>query len=111
MKRPVFRVLLFTFPGAKGVDTISPLAAAVAWVPMGLVEVLEFCHFDGINGTLAAFVAILATTAILGLVQVVGGEQSVDDGNVLVGVEAGYAVSNALADVVEVGRFAADDAA
>ena len=43
------------------------------------------------------------------LLQVVGGEQTVDDGNLTLGVEACDAVGDSLADVVEVRRLAFDD--
>ena len=72
---------------------------------------LEFCHFDGDDGALITLVAVLATCTIAGLLEVVGGEEAEDDGDVARGVETGDTLCDALTDVVEVGRLAADDAA
>ena len=72
---------------------------------------LELSHFDGVDGTFVALVAQPASTTVLGLFEIVGGEQAVDDGNGAGGVEMGYALGDALTDVVEMGCLAADDAA
>ncbi len=72
---------------------------------------LEFRHFNRHYGTFVALVSESSAGAFLRLLQGVGGEQAVDDGNLALGVEAGDAVGDTLADVVEMGRFATDDAA
>ena len=74
-------------------------------------ESLEFCHFDGINGAFVAFVAQFATAAVFGLLEVFGGEKSVDDGNLAGRIQAGNACGYSLTDVVEMGSLATDDTA
>ena len=70
---------------------------------------LEFRHLDGIYGTLVPLVPEPSTTAVLCLLQVVCGEKTIDDGDVLCGVEVCNAVCDTLADVVEMRGFAPDD--
>ena len=63
---------------------------------------LELRHLDSIDSAFVALVAILATAAVECLLQVVGGEQAVDDRYLACGVEACDACRYALTDVVEV---------
>ena len=75
------------------------------------LKALEFCHLYGVYGAFVALVAEPSAATVFGLLQVVSGEQTVDYGDFALGVELGNAVGDALADVVEVRCFAADDAA
>ena len=52
-----------------------------------------------------------AASPVLGLLQVVGGQEAIDYWYAAGGVETGYALGDALADVVEVGCLATDDGA
>ena len=72
---------------------------------------LEFRHLYGVYGAFVALVAEPSSAAVLCLLQVVGCQQTVDYGDFALCVELGYAVCHALADVVEVRSFAADNAA
>ena len=67
---------------------------------------LEFCHFDSVDSALVTLVAQLAAAAILRLLEVVGGEKSVDDRDFLCGIEARNTVGDTLADIVEVRSLA-----
>ena len=71
----------------------------------------ELRHFDGYDGTLVALVAEASTGTVAGLLEGVGGEQAVDDGDVAGDVEAGDASGDTLTDIVEMGCLATDDAA
>ena len=68
-------------------------------------------HLDGAPGALAALVAKIAAGAVDGLLLVVDGEDTEDDGDVAVGVEGRHALRDTLADIVKVGRVAAYHAA
>ena len=70
----------------------------------------EAHHGDSCLGGFDAFVAEGADGAVEGLLLVVDGEDAEDYGDVAVGVERGNALSDRLADVVEVGRVAANHA-
>ena len=72
---------------------------------------LEFCHLDGDDGALITLVAETASRTILGLLHVLCGQQTEDNGNVVRRVESGNALGDSLTDVVEMGSLAADDAA
>ena len=72
--------------------------------------ILELSHFDGVNCALVPLVSEPSATAVLCLLQVVRGEQPVDDGDVLCGVEMRNAVGDPLADIVEVRCLSPDDA-
>lgn len=74
------------------------------------LKALEFRHLYGIYGAFISLVAEASAATVFGLLQVVGGEQAVDYGYFALGVELGNAVCHALANVVEVRSFAADDA-
>ena len=65
-------------------------------------SLLELRHLDSVDSALVTLVAQLATAAVLGLLQVVGGEETIDNRNLLCGVEACDAIGNTLADVIEV---------
>ena len=71
---------------------------------------LELRHLYGVNGAFVAFVAILAAATVESLLAVVSGEQAVDDGYLTCGVETSDAVSNTLADIVEVRSLTANHA-
>ena len=71
---------------------------------------LELRHLDSIDSAFIALVAVLATAAVERLLQVVGGEQAVDDRYLACGVETSDAVSNTLADIVEVRSLTANHA-
>ena len=71
---------------------------------------LEFCHLDGHYRTLITLVAQAASTTILSLLQIVGGEQAIDYWDVTSGVEASNTIGHPLADIVEVGSLATNDA-
>ena len=68
---------------------------------------LELRHLDSVDSALIALVAVLATAAVERLLQVVGGEQAVDDRYLACCVEACDACRYALTDVVEVRSLAA----
>ena len=46
-------------------------------------SLLEFRHLDSVDSALVTLVAQLATAAVLGLLQVVGGEETIDNRNLL----------------------------
>lgn len=71
----------------------------------------EIYHFYRSEGKFLSFIAYAAACAGLCLFHRVDGEQAVDDGDLALGVEGGETLCGALADVVEVGRIAADYAA
>ena len=71
---------------------------------------LELRHLYGVNGAFVALVAILAAATVESLLAVVGGEQAVDDRYLACGVETSDAVSNTLADIVEVRSLTANHA-
>ena len=52
---------------------------------------LELRHFNGNDGTFVALVAQPSAGTVLGLLQVVGGEQAVDNGYAAGGIETGNA--------------------
>ena len=68
-------------------------------------------HFYRCQGKFLPFVAYATARAGLCLFHRVDGEQAVDDGDLALGVEGGETLCGALADVVEVGRIAANYAA
>lgn len=72
---------------------------------------LELSHFDGIDSTFIAFVTQSASATILGLLQVIGGQQTINDGYAARGVKACDAGSYSLADVIKVGCFSTNDTA
>lgn len=72
---------------------------------------LELSHFDSIDSTFIAFVTQSASATILGLLQVIGGQQAIDDGDAARGIKACDAGSYSLADVVKVGCFSTNDTA
>ena len=72
---------------------------------------LELRHLDSVDSALIALVAVLAAAAVERLLQVVGGEQAVDDRYLACCVEACDACRYALTDVVEVRCLAANHAA
>ena len=65
-------------------------------------SLLELRHLDSVDSALVTLVAQLATAAVLGLLQVVGGQETIDNRNLLCCVEACDAIGNTLADVIEV---------
>ena len=65
-------------------------------------SLLELRHLDSVDSALVTLVAQLATAAVLGLLQVVGGEETIDNRNLLCCIEACDAIGNTLADVIEV---------
>ena len=67
-------------------------------------------HFYRSEGKFLSFIAYAAACAGLCLLHRVDGEQAVDDGDLALGVEGGETLGGALADVVEVGRVAANHA-
>ena len=67
-------------------------------------------HLDGCDGTFVAFVAKHAAAALFSLFHRVAGEQAIDDGHFAFLVQFGQALRDALADVVEVGCVATNDA-
>ena len=70
----------------------------------------EIYHFYRSEGKFLSFIAYAAACAGLCLLHRVDGEQAVDDGDLSLGVEGGESLGGALADVVEVGRVAANHA-
>lgn len=73
-------------------------------------EALEFCHLNGHHSAFIAFVTQASTTSVFGLLQVVGGEQTVNHGDIAGRIQACNAVGDAFADVVEMRRLAPNDA-
>ena len=71
----------------------------------------EIYHFYSGEGKFLPFIAYAAARAGLCLFHRVDSEQAVDDGDLALGVESGESLRGALADVVEVGRIAANYAA
>ena len=70
----------------------------------------EVDHVEGGFSGLAPFVAVATSDAFDGLLLVFNGEQSEYHRSITVGVEGSHSLSDALADIVEVGGVAADDA-
>ena len=50
---------------------------------------LELCHLDSNNGAFVTLIAQSSTSTVLGLLQIVGGEQAVNYGDVVSGIETG----------------------
>ena len=67
-------------------------------------------HLDGSYGTFVTFVSVFSATTVEGLLEVFGGDESVDHGLGLFGVQTSESVGGALTDIVEVGRIATNDA-
>ena len=66
---------------------------------------LEFSHFNSINSTFITLVAQFATATVLCLLQVVCSQESVNDRNLLCGIETGNSLGYSLADIIEVRSF------
>ena len=71
---------------------------------------LKFGHLDGNYCTFITLIAHLATTTVASLVEGVGGQQTIDDRYLALGIELCDTGGHTLADVVEVRCLAADDA-
>ena len=93
--------MFFTEKGVPGVGHAFRL--------LSILKLLELSHFNSVNSTFVTFVAQSAAASVLCLLEVFRGQQSVDNGNVTGGVEAGNALCDTLTDVVEVWRLATND--
>ena len=76
-----------------------------------VVNQLELCHFDGVNGTFITLISQFAAATVFCLLQVVGREQPVDDRSILSCIEPGYTVSHSLTNIVKMRCLATDDTA
>jgi len=72
---------------------------------------VEGYHLEGGSRSLIALVAERAARAVFGLLEVVGGEHAEDDGLIVLDVEFGDALRNAVADKIKMPCVALNDAA